>query len=80
MDKSDPPTKFGLYKPVGHTVIAFASEAERQLAHAERDTVSAAYNFAEHLPERRRMMQSWADFLDTLKSTAEVVTLVRKSG
>ena len=35
MDKSDPPTTFGVFKPVGHTVIAFASEAERQLAHAE---------------------------------------------
>jgi integrase len=39
---------------------------ERQLAHAERDTVRAAYNYAEHLPERRRMMQAWADFLDAL--------------
>jgi integrase len=29
---------------------------ERQLAHAERNAVSAAYNFAEHLPERRKMM------------------------
>lgn len=52
---------------------------ERQLAHAERDAVSAAYNFAEHLPERRRMMQAWADFLDTLKSSAEVVPLFRKA-
>ncbi len=34
---------------------------ERQLAHAERNAVSAAYNFAEHLAERRRMMQAWAD-------------------
>jgi integrase len=32
---------------------------ERQLAHAERNAVSAAYNFAEHLPERRKMMQAW---------------------
>jgi integrase len=31
---------------------------ERQLAHAERDTVRAAYNYAEHLPERRKMMQA----------------------
>ncbi len=52
---------------------------ERQLAHAERDAVSAAYNFAEHLPERRRMMQAWADFLDSLKSSAEVVPLFRKA-
>lgn len=29
---------------------------ERQLAHAERNAVSAAYNFAEHLPERRKMI------------------------
>ncbi|MEO5334971.1 MAG: tyrosine-type recombinase/integrase, partial [Magnetococcus sp. YQC-5] len=39
---------------------------ERQLAHAERDSVRAAYNYAEHMPERRRMMQSWADYLDQL--------------
>jgi len=34
------------------------------LAHAERNAVSAAYNFAEHLPERHKMMQAWADYLD----------------
>ena len=34
---------------------------ERQLAPAERDSVRAAYNYAEHLPERRKMMQAWAD-------------------
>ena len=37
---------------------------DRRLAHAERDDVRAAYNFAEHLPERRKMMQAWADYLD----------------
>ncbi len=41
---------------------------ERQLAHAERNKVRASYNFAEFLPERRKMMQAWADYLDTLKS------------
>lgn len=40
---------------------------ERQLAHAERDEVRAAYNFAEFLPERRKMMQIWADYLDDLR-------------
>lgn len=40
---------------------------ERQLAHAERDAVRAAYNYAEHLPERRKMMQAWADYLDKLR-------------
>ena len=48
---------------------------ERQLAHGERNKVSAAYNFAEHLPERRKMMQQWADYLDKLKNGAEVIPL-----
>ena len=41
---------------------------ERQLAHAERDAVRAAYDRSEHMEERRRMMQWWADFLDGLAS------------
>jgi integrase len=41
---------------------------ERQLAHAERDSVRAAYNYAEYLPERKKMMQQWADYLDQLKA------------
>jgi integrase len=40
---------------------------ERQLAHAERNSVRAAYNYAEFMPERKKMMQSWADYLDGLK-------------
>jgi integrase len=48
---------------------------ERQLAHAERDNVRAAYNYAEHLPERRKMMQQWANYLDKLKAGAEVIPL-----
>lgn len=39
---------------------------ERQLAHAERNKVKAAYNRAEHLAARRQMMQAWADYLDRL--------------
>ncbi|MGH8578103.1 MAG: tyrosine-type recombinase/integrase [Gammaproteobacteria bacterium] len=50
---------------------------ERQLAHGERDAVRAAYNYAEHLPERRDMMQSWANCLDGLKSGAEVIPIRR---
>jgi integrase len=52
---------------------------ERQLAHAERNAVSAAYNFAEHLPERRKMMQAWADYLDGLKAGAEVIPLFKRA-
>ncbi len=44
---------------------------ERQLAHGERNEVRAAYNYAEYLPERRRMMQEWADYLDELKRAAK---------
>ena len=40
---------------------------ERQLAHGERNAVRAAYNYAQHLSERRRMMQAWADYLQQLK-------------
>ena len=39
---------------------------ERQLAHVERSAIRAAYNHAEYLPERRKMMQFWADYLDEL--------------
>jgi integrase len=52
---------------------------ERQLAQAERNAVSAAYNFAEHLPERRKMMQAWADYLESLKSGAQVIQLFKQA-
>ena len=45
---------------------------ERQLAHGERNPIRAAYNYAEFLPERRKMMQAWADYLDSLKETGRV--------
>lgn len=44
-----------------------------QLAHAERNKVRAAYNRATRLAERRKMMQPWADYLDTLRASAEIV-------
>ena len=43
---------------------------ERQLAHAERDKVKAAYNHAEYLHERREMMQAWSDWIDELAKKA----------
>jgi integrase len=39
---------------------------ERQLAHCERNSIRAAYNHAQYLPERRKMMQWWADYIDEL--------------
>lgn len=44
---------------------------ERQLAHDERNRSRAAYNAAQYLPQRREMMQWWADHLDGLRD-AEV--------
>ncbi len=39
---------------------------ERQLAHRERNKIRVAYNYAEYLPEPRRMMQAWGDYLGEL--------------
>ncbi len=39
---------------------------ERQLAHGEKNKVRASYNHAQYLPERREMMQWWADYLEKL--------------
>jgi len=44
---------------------------EHQLAHSVRDPLGRAYNRATHLPERRKMMQAWADYLDRLREGRE---------
>lgn len=50
----------------------FASDwIERQLAHAEPNAVRRTYNHAEHLEDRAKMMQSWADMLDSWKAARE---------
>jgi integrase len=43
---------------------------ELQLAHSDKDKVRAVYNRAERLEERREMMQSWANYLDSLRISA----------
>ena len=48
---------------------------ERQLAHAERNSVRAAYNHAEFMPERKKMMQAWADYLEGIKSGAKIIPI-----
>jgi integrase len=48
---------------------------ERQLAHAERNKVKAAYNHAEYLKERTVMMQHWADYIDALCTGAKVYNI-----
>ena len=45
---------------------------EHQLAHAVRDANGRAYNRTSHLKERHKMMQSWSDYLDSLKNGAQI--------
>ncbi|MFZ2587545.1 MAG: site-specific integrase [Alphaproteobacteria bacterium] len=71
---------------VGHGFRALASTTlheqgykpdviERQLAHKEPNAIRAAYNHAEHLAERRTMMQAWGDYLDKQAMGGMVVNL-----
>lgn len=53
---------------------------EHQLAHAVKDPNGRAYNRTSHLPERRKMMQAWADYLDSLRVGGNVVAIGRKVG
>jgi integrase len=48
---------------------------ELQLAHSEKDKVSSAYNYAEYLEPRAKMLQAWADYLDGIKAGAEVINI-----
>jgi integrase len=74
------------YRMTGHGFRGLAStilhehefdhaHIELQLAHMERDDVSAAYNFATYLRQRRLMMQWWADHLDQLRRGAQVIPI-----
>ena len=49
---------------------------EIQLAHTESNKIRAAYNRAKYLPQRKIMMQQWADYLDDLKQGADVIQLL----
>ena len=53
---------------------------EHQLAHAVRDPLGRAYNRTSHLEERRKMMQTWADYLDGLKQGAKIVPFKQGNG
>jgi hypothetical protein len=47
---------------------------DRQLAHAHRNKIDRAYDRAQFLDERRKMMQEWADYLDEVATVGNVVT------
>ena len=46
---------------------------EKQMAHDKKSSIRAVYNHAQHLEERRKIMQFWADFLDLLREKGEIV-------
>lgn len=52
---------------------------EHQLAHAVRDPNGRAYNRATHLPERREMMQRWADYLAEIAKDGKIVPFKKKA-
>jgi len=52
---------------------------EHQLAHAVRDPNGRAYNRTAHLPERKKMMQEWSDYLDKLKAGVDVIPLRQRA-
>ena len=59
--------------------MGFPSDAiERQLAHGERDKVRAAYNKALYLDKRTEMMQTWANYLDSVKDSPEKVVPIKQ--
>ena len=66
------------FRTVASTILnetGFRREViERQLAHAERNKVRAAYNKAQHLSERCEMMQWWGDYIDAAMDNQKVVT------
>jgi len=53
---------------------------EHQLAHAVKDPNGRAYNRTSHLPERRKMMQAWADYLDRRRADTGKILEFKKSG
>jgi len=80
---SDTMTGHG-FRAMARTVLdeelGFPAEyIEHQLAHAVKGANGRAYNRTTHLQARRKMMQAWADYLDTLRLGAKIVSSTRLS-
>lgn len=66
----------GLHNGSNGQPVAFRPDViERQLAHAERSAVRGAYNHAQYMAERRVMMNTWSDFLDSLTNDGNVIAI-----
>ena len=69
------------FRTIGAEVLKFRDDLmEHQLAHAVKDANGTAYNRTSFLPERKRMMQRWADYLDQLKKGEAANVVVGKFG
>ena len=80
---SDQMTAHG-FRATARTIMAEAlnidpNVIEAQLAHAVRDPLGRAYNRTTYLPQRKTMMQAWADYLDTLEAGANVIQFASKA-
>ena len=67
----------GIASTILHEVGYQHAHIEVQLSHLERDKVSGAYNHAEYIPQRAKMMQEWADYLDGIKAGGKVINIKR---
>jgi integrase len=63
----------GLASTILHEQEYPHDQIEIQLAHTQRNAVSAAYNHAQYLKQRTKMMQDWADFLDAEQRGAKIL-------
>jgi integrase len=63
------------FRTIGDELLQFRPDfIDHQLAHAVKDPNGRAYNRTAHLSERKKMMQTWADYLDGLKTGAKVLS------
>jgi integrase len=63
-----------------HQELGIAPEViEHQLAHRVPDALGTAYNRTKFIKERRKMMQQWADYLDKLKTGADVIQFFKRA-
>ena len=82
---SDDMTAHG-FRSLGRTVIGenlpgiHHDVVEAQLAHGKSGPLGAAYDRAEYMAQRVKMMQVWADYLDKLRSGAEIIPFHRQAG
>lgn len=67
----------GVASTILHEVGYQHAHIEVQLSHLEKDKVSGAYNHAKYIPQRAKMMQEWADYLDGVKGGAKVINFKR---